>query len=153
MNLTSKLLETNFFVTNTKVEWIIPPRNSRSGVWHSWRQEGVPLGKGKGNSKQRTQSQGASFSVSKKLTNKIKEKIKMQRKNRRMQYAQVSKLQNDKRAYCSTHIGVCVYFNVCCNILVLQLSVNISQKQITFLRSWWSNNLQKDMEDYLTNQF
>lgn len=42
------------------------------------------------------------------------------------------------------YIGVCVYFNINCDILVLQLSIDMSEKQFTFLCSRGSDTLQEE---------
>lgn len=40
-----------------------------------------------------------------------------------------------------THIRISVNFQISSDVLVLQLRVNISQKQLTFLRPRWCNGL------------
>lgn len=46
-----------------------------------------------------------------------------------------------------SYIGVCINFDISCDILVLQLGIDISQKQLTLLRSRWCYSLQNKWQN------
>lgn len=45
------------------------------------------------------------------------------------------KIDNESEKHWGAYIGVCVDFDISCNVLLLKLSVDISQKQLTLLCS------------------